>query len=168
MNKLTKLTVCLAVSMISTGFVTSVNAATATTTIPVSATVIDSCTISSNPLAFGNYNGISGASVDVAATMTPTCTTGTAYSISLDAGIATGANASSRMLSGPGGSRLVYGIYTDAARTTAWGDGSFGTVLQSGVGNGAVATLQMYGRIPFGQNSLPGAYSDTITVTVTY
>ena len=168
MNKLTKLAVCMAVSISAAGFVSSVYAASATTTIPVSATVIQSCTITSGPLSFGNYNGISGAAIDVAGSMSPACTTGTTYSISLDAGVGAGANAGTRKLTGPVGASLAYGIYADAARTTAWGDGSFGTVLQTGVGNGTVATLQMYGRIPASQNAPAGAYADTITVTVTY
>ena len=168
MNKFTKLAVCLAASMSAAVFVFSVNAASVTTTIPVSATVIQSCTITAGPVSFGHYNGISGAATDVIATMSPTCTTGKRYAISLDAGVGAGASASARMLTGPGGARLMYGIYTDAARTTVWGDGSSGTLLQSGSGNGAVAPLQIYGRIPAGQNPPAGAYSDTLTVTVTY
>ena len=168
MNKLTKLAVCLAVAMNSAGFVSSISAATATTTIPVSATVIDSCTIISTPLAFGNYNGISGAMLDVAASVSPVCTNGTSYAISLDAGVGVGATASSRKLTGPMGANLMYGIYTDAARTTVWGDGANGTVQQFGLGIGSVQSIQMYGRIPADQNSPVGAYSDTITVTVSY
>ena len=167
-NALLKCVAAIALTIVAVGFVCSVNAASVTTTIPVSATVIQSCTITSGPVSFGNYNGISGAATDVIATMTPTCTTGKVYAISLDAGVGAGANASARMLTGPGGARLGYGIYTDAAHTTVWGDGSSGTVLQSGTGNGAVAPLKIYGRIPAGQNPPSGAYSDTLTVTVTY
>lgn len=168
MNKLTKFAVCLAVSMSGAGFVASVSAATATTTIPVTATVIDSCTIISDPLPFGNYNGISGGMLDVAATVSPVCTNGTSYAISLDAGVGVGATASSRTLTGPAGANLMYGIYTDAARTTVWGDGANGTVQKFGLGIGSVQPIQMYGRIAAEQNSPVGAYSDTLTVTVTY
>ena len=168
MNKLTKLAVCVAVSISGAGVVSSANAAAATTTIPVTATVVQSCTITSDPIPFGNYNGISGALLDVAATMSPTCTSGTAYSIGLNGGVGVGATAGMRKLSGPGSSQLNYSIYSDAARTIVWGDGSFGTVQNSGVGNGAVAPTQMYGRIPASQNSPAGAYSDTLTVTLTY
>lgn len=168
MNKLTKLTVCLAVSMSSTGFISSANAATATTTIPVSATVIDSCTIHSDALPFGNYNGITGGMLDVAATMSPVCTNGTSYAISLDAGVGVGATASNRKLTGPVGANLMYGIYTDAARTTAWGDGSNGTVQKFGLGTGNAQPIQIYGRVAAEQNSPVGAYSDTLTVTLTY
>ena len=168
MNKFTKLAVRLAASMSAAVFVFSVNAASVTTTIPVSATVIQSCTITAGPVSFGHYNGISGAATDVIATMSPTCTTGKRYAISLDAGVGAGASASARMLTGPGGARLMYGIYTDAARTTVWGDGSNGTVQKFGLGNGTVQPIQMYGRLPAEQNSTVGAYSDTLTVTLTY
>jgi len=168
MNKLTKLAVCLAVSMGSAGFVSSVSAATATTTVTVSASVIDSCTVSSDPLPFGNYNGISGAAVEVSATMSPTCTTGTSYAISLDAGVGVGATVNNRKLTGPLGAELMYAIYTDVVRSTVWGDGSNGTVQTFGLGNGATQPMQMYGRVPAEQNAPVGAYSDTITVTLTY
>ena len=60
---------------------------------------------------------------------------------------------------------LSYVITQDAGRVTNWGLAT-GTV--AGTGNGSAQTLVVYGRIAAGQYVTPGAYSDTITATVTY
>src|SRR6266487_1298814 len=44
------------------------------------------------------------------------------------------------------GTLLNYNLYTDAARTTVWGDGTGGTVTVSGSSNGST-THTVYGRI---------------------
>jgi spore coat protein U-like protein len=68
--------------------------------------------------------------------------------------------------------KVDYQLYTDAARTTVWGDGAGGTAVQSGVGTAAPRTLTVYGRIPDAGANLSAAvradYRDTVTITVTY
>lgn len=168
MNKLTKIAVCLAVSMSGTGFVASVSAATATSTVTVSATVIDSCTVTSQALPFGAYNSISGDGLDTSALASPTCTRGTAYAVSLNAGIGADATETARKLSGMEGASLTYGIYADAGRSSVWGSGAGGTTQIFGTGNGEAQPMTMYGRIPGAQTVRVGTYTDTVTVTVTY
>ena len=168
MNKLTKLAVCLALPLSGAVFVSSAIAATATTTFPITASVIDSCTVAATPLAFGNYNGITALVLDATATITPTCTLGTAYTITLDAGLGTGATLTTRRLSGPASATLDYAIYTDPTRTTVWGNGGGGTGTRAGVGLGAAEPGLLYGRIPASQATAVGSYLDTITVTLTY
>jgi spore coat protein U-like protein len=56
----------------------SVLAATATTTMPVTATVLKFCTVVATPMAFGNYTG---SEVNSTATITTTCTAGTSFDI---------------------------------------------------------------------------------------
>lgn len=168
MNKTIKLAVCLALPFSGAAFVPAAIAASATTTVPITATVVDSCTVNATPMAFGNYDGISGSILDGVGNITPTCTSGTVYAVALDAGQGSGATLASRVLSGPDGAPLNYGIYTDATRITVWGNGTGGTgwKVASGVGTGQ--PLMMYGRIPAGQAAMVGAYSDTVTVTVSY
>lgn len=168
MNKSTKLAACLVVLLSGTVSASQSFAATATTTVAVSATVIDSCTVNAAPMSFGNYNVITGGTLDIVGTVTPHCTTGTLYAISLDAGVGSGATMQVRQLTGPVGATLMYSIYTDVNHTTVWGDGTGGTVMQSGTGNGATQPITMYGRIPAEQNPTVGTYSDTVTVTLTY
>jgi len=43
-----------------------------------------------------------------------------------------------------------------------------GTDTVAGTGTGALQSLTVYGQLPANQKVLPGSYSDTITVTITY
>jgi len=140
-------------------------AATSTATIAVTATVLAFCTVTATPLAFGNY---SSAQLDATATLAVSCTTGTPYTVGLDAGIGTGATVAAREMAGTvSGSTLSYTLYSDSGRTVVWGD-TAGTNTVAGTGNGLAQALTAYGRIPAGQLSAPGAYTDTVTATVTY
>ncbi len=168
MKKLSKLVVCLAMMLSGFASTSSSLAATSTTVVPVTATVIASCTVTATALAFGNYNGISGSMLDASATITPTCTSGTSYAVALDAGLGSGATMTTRKLTGYDGGELEYGIFTDISRSTVWGDGTGGTSMLSVTGTGIAQPATMYGRIPAGQTSAVGAYSDTVTVTLTY
>jgi len=74
-----------------------------------------------------------------------------------------------RTMSGPGGVLLNYNLYTTAALTTVWGDGTGGTstVSMSAIKNVAKA-VTIYGLIPKNQYAaVAGAYTDTITFSVT-
>ena len=95
-----------------------------------------------------------------------TCTNTTPYTVGLDAGTFTGATVTTRRMTGPAAAPLSYSLFSDAGRTTNWGNTAGSWV--SGTGNGSSQTLNVYGRIPAAQYATPGAYTDTITVTVTY
>ena len=92
-------------------------AATATSTIAVSATVLSFCSLTALPLAFGNY---SSALVNATTTLAVVCTVGTTYSVGLDLGQGTGATVTQRRMT-LNTSQLSYALYSDAARTTPWG-----------------------------------------------
>jgi spore coat protein U-like protein len=51
--------------------------------------------------------------------------------------------------------------------TSNWGQ-TVGTDTVSSTGTGAVQSFTVYGQVPAQSTPAPGAYSDTITVTVTY
>ena len=72
-----------------------------------------------------------------------------------------------RLMEGPGLDTLDYGLYTDVGRATNWGN-TVGDDAVTGTGSGAAQTLTVYGQIPAGQLIEIGAYTDTITATVTY
>ena len=139
-----------------------------TATIPVSATVVDSCSVSATALSFGNYNPLSASAVDTSGTISALCTIGTPFSISLNEGMGPGASVGGRKLSLGDGISIDYAIYSDANRTTIWGDSTNGTSVQTGVGNGASQDFSMYGRLPGAQLAAVGVYTDTITVTISY
>jgi len=82
---------------------------------------------------------------------------------------ATSANASGSQfrMKTSGNSYLNYDIYQDAGRATQWPQSS--TAPGSAVtGSGGTQTYYVYGRIPAQVYGAPGAYSDTITLTVSY
>lgn len=142
-------------------------AGTATTNIAVTATVESACTISTTALAFPAFTGT--AAVDATATLSMTCSNAAPYVVALGAGTGTGATTTVRVMTGSvASSTLNYGLYSDAAHTTTWGDTS-GTDTVAGTGTGAVQTLPVYGEIAANQlTSAVGDYTDTVAVTITY
>jgi len=142
----------------------SAEAATATTTFAVTATVAATCLISATPLGFGSYTGV----VDPAtSTLTVTCTNTTPYNVGLSAGLATGATVTTRSMTGPASALLGYGLFSDAGHTTNWGV-TIGTDTVTGTANGAAQPITVFGQIPAAEFVAPGAYADTITATVTF
>lgn len=138
-------------------------AAAVTGTITVTATVLAVCTITAAPLVFGNY---ASTTLDATTTLLVLCTPSTTYDVGLSVGSGTGATVAARKMTN-GVSTLNYGLYTDPARTVAWGH-TTGTDTLPGAGNGLVQTLTVYGRIPANQFVGPGVYTDVIVATVTY
>jgi spore coat protein U-like protein len=112
--------------------------------------------------------------MDVNSTLTVRCTKNTAYTVALNAGSTTGGSLAQRLMSN-GTDTLQYNLYTSAARSTVWGDGtsSSATVPGTGAGLGVAnaVTHTVYGRLvdsAANQAVSAGSYADTITVTVTY
>jgi spore coat protein U-like protein len=139
-------------------------ASTATATMSVSATVLSACVVGATPLAFGNYTGaVSNQTANVAVT----CTNGTSYTVALNNGTGSGATAALRQMTGPASATLGYAIYSDSARSVVWGS-TTGTNTVAGTGTGLLQTITAYGQIPASQAPSPGAYTDTVTVTLTY
>jgi spore coat protein U-like protein len=139
-------------------------AATATGTIAVTATVLSFCTLVATPLAFGNYSQAALAST---ATVTVTCTSGTPYNVGLDIGTGSGASVATRKMTFATTNTLNYGLYSDTGHSTVWGS-TIGTNTVTGTATGLPQPLTVYGLIPAGQLVAPGAYVDTVTATVTY
>lgn len=141
-------------------------AQTASSNMAVSATVIKVCIVSAGSLDFGNYNASSMSANTSTANIAVTCTNSTSYEVALDAGGGSGATTTTRRLSA-GGDTLQYQLFRDSGYSQNWGNTS-GSDVAAGTGTGSVVNLTVYGRIAAGQYRTPGAYSDTVTVTVTY
>ena len=140
-------------------------AATATGNLAVSVTISAVCNAISGTLNFGTPSNLGGAAnIDVAGSLTVTCTNTVPYQVTLG----NGANfsAGTRRMADAGVTNFVnYSIFSDAARTTAW----TGATFVAGTGSGAAQAISVFGRIPSGQTSVPvGAYTDTVQITVTY
>lgn len=135
------------------------------------------CTASASGIAFGVYNPLSALADASTGTIRVTCNgsgTGSAnvtLNVSLSAGLS-GSYATRKMFSG--GNALNYNIYWSTAYNQIVGDGSGGSFAGSAgpfpvpAGGSNFATGTFYGLIPASQDVAPGAYSDIITVTVTY
>jgi spore coat protein U-like protein len=129
------------------------------------------CTISATGVAFGAYDPQNASNDDSTGTVNLACpTTVTAPVVALSTG-GSGTYSPRRMTNGA--FTLSYNLYTATARTVIWGNGSGGTVTQTlsgGVISGGTRNFSrtIYGRAPGSQNIGAGAYSDTITLTVTF
>lgn len=143
--------------------------------INISANVIATCSIATNPLAFGAYNALSGTALRVDTTLSITCSQGSAPSISLGAG--NNLTGSQRRMS-DGTAFLNYAIYQPAtsaagaacAYTDSWGNGgAFGTALVTvPAPNLNARTYNVCGEIPPGQSAPTGAYTDIVVATVAF
>jgi spore coat protein U-like protein len=158
-------------------------AATSTSNLVVTATVLSNCNISANPLGFGSYDPSSASAKTATADLRVDCTNGKAFSIDLGGGANPGASASGvrAMGSVSTGQFLGYQLtYTGAFPHASYTTGSDIGVAQQFVtdaGDGyagafAVATDQVYtlnGTIPALQALNPGTdYTDTVVATLTY
>lgn len=143
------------------------SAATATASLPVTATVQRACQVSATPMNFGAYDPTAAGNVDSTASIAVLCTVGTPYTVGLGAGSATGASVSSRRMVN-GSDTLNYGLYQDAARANNWGNTAGSDTPAATTAGVTAATHTVYGRIAPGQNVPAGAYADTVTVSVNY
>ncbi len=154
MKKILALTSFVAVATVS-GMAT---AATSTGTLNVDATVVGSCSVEgTTAINFGNYDPTSATPTDSAGDVQVRCTKNTAYTVYIGA---------DRSMT-DGTDTLNYELYSDAGRSSAWGD-----TLGTGVGYTApdnnTAAHTIYGRVSALQNVGVGTYTDTVTVTVEY
>ncbi len=143
---------------------TPAQASTATATFIVSTSIQATCLITTTPLSFGTYTGVTLASTS---SITVTCTNGTHWDVTLNAGTATGATPTARSMVGPGGALLAYQLTSDSAHTINWGN-TVDVDAVEGSGTGLGQSLTVYGQVAAGQYFAPGIYNDTITATVTY
>lgn len=120
------------------------------------------CTVTPQGVAFGSYDTLSASPTDGTGNINVSCDASISFTVSLSTGSGT---YTQRIMSG-GANQLGYNLYTDASRTTVWGDGLGGTSNVSATGSNV--DLSVYGRIPAQQNVPANAYSDTVTVTVAY
>jgi spore coat protein U-like protein len=137
-----------------------VRAGTSSGIVTATATVVAVCLITATPMAFGNYVQTALSS---SATLTVTCSPNTNYTITLDAGITSGASTSARRMNNSFGGTLPYGLYVDAGHTIPWASNAV-----SGIGTGLAQMVNVYGLIPANQYVIAGTYADVVTVTLTY
>ncbi|MCP3715490.1 spore coat U domain-containing protein [Paraburkholderia sp. CNPSo 3281] len=132
----------------------------------VSATIVNNCNITATNVSFATSSVLTNA-LSAAGSITAQCTNGDAYRIALNGG--TSGNVAARQMQRSGGGGVVnYQLYTDSAHTTAWGDGTAGTTMETGTGSGNQQVISVYGVVPEQTTPAPGSYSDTITATISF
>jgi spore coat protein U-like protein len=120
------------------------------------------CSLSVQPLDFGNYDFQSSQDLESVGHVIVTCDVSTSFTIALSPG---GGTYAARSMQN-GVHRLAYNLYTDPTQTMVWGDGSGGSTVVGDSGTQVDRTV--YGNAPAGQNPYIGIYSDAITVTLTF
>ena len=145
---------------------------------PATHAAVSSCTVSATGLAFGTYNPMQGTALASTGTVSTVCVVTShtnTITISLSPGYS-GNFTARQMTTLVGGTSytLNYNLYQDAADSIIWGDGSGPSMLDTvtltrhGNQNTITTNSTVYGQIPALQDPVPGAYTDTITVTVTF
>ncbi len=142
-------------------------AATASSSFQVQLTLQATCAVTSvSTLDFGSATLLSTA-IDQSTTLNVQCSQTTPFNVGLNAGTTSGGTTTVRKLTAGGAQTVDYALYRDAAHTQVWGD-TIGTNTLASTGTGAGQSFAIYGRVPVQTTPAPGAYTDTVTVTVTY
>lgn len=145
------------------------HAASATATFQVTATVVNSCVVTATELAFGSITPTSEATVvGKSSNISVTCSNAAPYTVSVGFGANGGTAANRFMKNSANADKLAYNIYTEAAYTNVFGDGTDSSKTVGLTGTGVAQTIPVYGKLLQNQFVSAGTYADTLTVNVAY
>jgi spore coat protein U-like protein len=118
------------------------------------------CNPTSSGIAFGTF---SGSQITIVGSIALNCvgSSGSSYTLTLSTG---GSGSFSTRKVKNGATTLSYNLYSDAAFTQIWGDGSAGTSVSNG---SPVTSVSVYAKLPSQTKPAPGTYTDTITASLT-
>ena len=147
-----------------------VHAATATSTLTVSANVPQTCTISTSTVSFGAVPQLPAVTTGQGS-VTVTCGIGSAWTVTLNSGQEPfGGSRAMRV----GGVPVVgYELYKDAGLTQVWGDSGFAATYPAGsgvagVGSGAAQVTTVFGQAGAQPSAPAGNYTDIVVATVNF
>ena len=143
---------------------TGASATTRTGNLAVTATVTSACAVSTAAMDFGSYTSGNSNNKDVAGSIGYTGCNGITFTVEL--GMGSNASGAVRNMKDAASDLLAYELYKDTARTVVFGTGA-NAVSVTGSAGGA-GTVPVQGRIPSGQSIPPGAYTDTVAITLTF
>ena len=167
-----KLAIVSAMLVGSAGFSTAGYAGTDTATMSVSTAVSMSCTIAAGAMTFASYDPTATADNDATATITSTCTAGGAAVITMgqgtnpQSGSSTAAPVRAMSSGGEVPEILLYQLSMGSAGGTAWGDTD--ATGQAITADGTAQPFTVYGRIGKNQTVSSLAFTDSVTVTLSY
>lgn len=114
-------------------------------------------------ISFGSYDPTSPTPSDASGTFQFDCSNASPRAEVL---LSTGAGTFGQRQMEQGAARLNYNLYSDAALTSVFGDGTPPSVTLTGVRRRT--DIPIYGRIPIDQWVAAGPFADTITITINY
>jgi len=153
-----------------TGYAAVATAATTTKQFQVKIAIQNTCdvsTLTAGDMDFGTHSYLD-SNITSTSTIKVQCTNGNTFHIGLDAGAnaATPSDVSTRRMKS-GTAFVPYQLYTDNARTTAWGNTSTDGWVAA-TGTGTLQSFTVYGEATPGATAPAGTYLDTVTATVTF
>lgn len=127
-----------------------------------------SCAFNSTaPVAFGNYDVFAAsANSNGVGSLKITCQGGGPSSFVVRLSTGQSLSYASRVMKS-GTNSLNYNLYTTSGRTVVWGDGTGGSGTRT-VARNSTRTLDIFGRIPAGQDVAAGTYVDSITASINF
>jgi spore coat protein U-like protein len=144
-------------------------AQTQSTSLTVSAVVVKNCTITTAPVAFGNYDSVAANAttpLDGLGTVTVACTKGAPAKIGL--GVGGNAQGTTRRMAGAAAEYLLYELYKDTGHATIWGDTADTALDVPAAPNRNPRNYPVYGRVAAAQDAAVGNYTDTVVATVNF
>ena len=151
-----------------------------TSTFTAQASVATSCTISTSPVTFGNYDPIVAnktANLNAVGSVTITCVKGTTPTISL--GLGNNATGSTRrMKDAVSGDFLLYELYQPSSNASGaacsfpgsvvWGSTGASVLTATSAPSKVARSYNVCGTVSAGQNPAVGTYNDTVNATVNF
>ena len=137
--------------------------------LTVSATVTTNCTITTAPVAFGNYDSVAAnatAPLDGLGTVTVACTKGAVAKVGLGAG--SNAQGTTRRMGQGAAEYLLYELYKDTGHATIWGNTASTGLDIPAAPNRNPRNFSVYGRVAQAQDATVGTYTDTVVATVNF
>ena len=148
-----------------------VQAGSASSTLNVTTTAIAACSVTTSPVAFGDYDTVTA--VNASGQINVTCSESASYFVALDQG-ANFTTTTRRMQNTAAAEYLEYSLWKEVTLTTEWGDSDQANTFPpgssvSGTGTGVEQSLIVYGFLMNDQAvSIGDSYADIVTVTVHY
>lgn len=136
----------------------------------VSARALGSCSISTvSGVSFGSYDALNANPLDQTGSISYQCSVLYIGTVTVDLSTGGSGSYSPRQMQ-KAAATLQYNLYRDATHLLVWGNGTGGTSRFGPVAPvlGLPQTLTIYGRIPAGQTSPVGNYTDTVVATINF
>jgi spore coat protein U-like protein len=125
---------------------------------------VSSCQVSTTATASGTY---AVTRANVATSVSVACTNPTPYNVSYSTELAPSVSVTTRKTAGSASDSPGHVPFSDSAHTGIWDrTADAGTV--AGTGSGSFQLYAGYGQSARAQHVAPGAFADTVTVTITY